>query len=265
MTKTEFVINVLSFVVCLSVLNQFVNCKSFDDSSDVDKFKHLLAGPLSAKSIESKPIDVVSTQNDDKFLSKIYSFNETSTANEVNGFNSDVANDYFALSKRNTIKSEDSQTHDDKFFMAPDVNAISLVIVFDSTGSMRPYLDQLIQAAKKIVEKFANSENYAIYNYILVPYNDPMPIEPYKLVTLNFTEMLNALNDLEIGGGGDCAETPLSGIKLALKYALPKSNVYIFSDATAKDYKLEDDVIDAIQMKQIVVNESIYNEKKKET
>lgn len=46
----------------------------------------------------------------------------------------------------------------------------------------------------------------------------------------------------------------LSGLQIALKLALPNSLAYIFSDATAKDYRLYDEVVELIQKKQVTVN-----------
>lgn len=55
----------------------------------------------------------------------------------------------------------------------PKPGQTSLVIVFDSTGSMAGCLMQLRSGAKEIVEKFAQQDNNPIYNYIFVPYRDP--------------------------------------------------------------------------------------------
>lgn len=49
----------------------------------------------------------------------------------------------------------------------------SLLIIFDSTGSMGSDLAQLRQAAKDIVNFFAERDDKPIYNYILSVFNDP--------------------------------------------------------------------------------------------
>lgn len=67
---------------------------------------------------------------------------------------------------------------------------------------------------------------------------------------------MSKLEDLtgKLHGGGDCPEMALTGLRIALSLALPNSLAYVFSDATAKDYKYYDDVLDLIQKKQITVN-----------
>lgn len=49
----------------------------------------------------------------------------------------------------------------------------SLMIIFDTTGSMSDDLDQLRGAAEEIVNTFSAKANNPIYNYILSLFNDP--------------------------------------------------------------------------------------------
>ena len=55
-------------------------------------------------------------------------------------------------------------------------------------------------------------------------------------------------------GGGDCPEYVLSGLKIALEFALPNSLAYVFSDATAKDLHFYGEVLGLIQKKQVTIN-----------
>ncbi len=49
----------------------------------------------------------------------------------------------------------------------------SLVFVFDVTGSMSNELDQVKRGASKILEEIKHNDEKIIYDYILVPFNDP--------------------------------------------------------------------------------------------
>lgn len=71
-----------------------------------------------------------------------------------------------------------------------------------------------------------------------------------KIVTTNQHKLLDELKRIEIKGGGDCPEHAIGGILSALESALPKSFVYVFTDAVAKDYKLDERVIKLIEKKQ---------------
>lgn len=66
--------------------------------------------------------------------------------------------------------------------------------------------------------------------------------------------LLDSLDNLKLGGGGDCPESALKGIVSALNLALPKSYVYIFTDAIAKDYRLDGKVLELIRKKQTTVS-----------
>lgn len=74
-----------------------------------------------------------------------------------------------------------------------------------------------------------------------------------ELVTTDQNELLETLDTMRLWGGGDCPESALNGILASLKYALPRSYVYIFTDAIAKDFALDTDVLTMIQKKQTSV------------
>lgn len=62
------------------------------------------------------------------------------------------------------------------------------------------------------------------------------------------------LHTIKIHGGGDCPEMAISGLKIALDLGLPNSLAYVFSDATAKDFRYFNEALDLLQKKQITVN-----------
>jgi von Willebrand factor A domain-containing protein 7 len=72
--------------------------------------------------------------------------------------------------------------------------------------------------------------------------------------TRNPDELFEKLKIINVNGGGDCSEMSISGLKIALEFALPNSLAYVFSDATAKDYAFYDEVVESIQRKQVQVN-----------
>ncbi|XP_059618556.1 hemicentin-1-like isoform X2 [Phlebotomus argentipes] len=134
---------------------------------------------------------------------------------------------------------------------APKPGQASLVIIFDTTGSMHDDLEELRKGAAFIVRKMMTEEKNPIYNYIFVPFNDPHfgPI----FVTRNPQELLRKLDGVTVDGGGDCPEMSISGIKMALTECLPDSFVYVFTDADEKDSHLVPDVLTLIQKKRISI------------
>lgn len=70
----------------------------------------------------------------------------------------------------------------------------------------------------------------------------------------NFTIILKRLNEVVVRGGGDCPELALTGLRNAIDSGLSNSPAFLFSDASAKDYELYDEVAALIQRKQTNVN-----------
>ncbi|XP_037907235.1 hemicentin-1-like isoform X2 [Hermetia illucens] len=133
----------------------------------------------------------------------------------------------------------------------PSEGQTSLVFIFDDTGSMHDDLKELRKGAKKITQEFANRENNPIYDYILVRFNDPI-VRPTIKVN-KASKMLEALDKITIEGGGDCPELAMQGIINGMNEALPKSHVFVFSDASAKDHALLNNATKIAQDKQITV------------
>ena len=127
----------------------------------------------------------------------------------------------------------------------------SIAFVFDTTGSMWDDLMAVRQGAKKILKTALTTPNSPITNFVLVPFADP------KIGPVTETDdpeiFQNALENLWVSGGRDCPEMALGGIKKALELSKPYSQIYVFTDASAKDYHLINEVLNLIQEKQAQV------------
>ncbi|XP_070501615.1 hemicentin-1-like [Chironomus tepperi] len=137
----------------------------------------------------------------------------------------------------------------------PKPDQKSLLLIFDTSGSMGGDLAQLKVGAKEIVRDLSSRADNPIFNYVLVAFNDPGVDPPF--ITSDVNELLTKLDQVSIqysGSNPDCPEKALSGLINGLKEALPNSLIYLFTDAGAKDLERYNEVIELIQRKQITVN-----------
>ncbi|XP_076053538.1 hemicentin-1-like, partial [Oratosquilla oratoria] len=139
---------------------------------------------------------------------------------------------------------------------AVEEGAASLGFVFDTTGSMKDDLKQVRQGASKILRTILEKFDRPIHNYILVPFADVdysrAPLGPVT-VTTDPDEFQDGLSLISVHGGVDCPESSVAAIGKALDLCLPSSYIYVFTDASAKDYYLLDEVLRLIQKKQTQV------------
>ncbi|XP_037079082.1 hemicentin-1-like [Pollicipes pollicipes] len=108
-------------------------------------------------------------------------------------------------------------------------------------------LRRLIRGVEKVLQVVVAADSHRIENFILVPYHDPV-IGP-AIVTDDYHQFYDNLKTLDVRGGGDCPEMALTGLKLALERALPGSHIYVFTDASAKDYHLLEEILSLISDK----------------
>ncbi|XP_048852257.1 von Willebrand factor A domain-containing protein 7 [Brienomyrus brachyistius] len=120
-----------------------------------------------------------------------------------------------------------------------------LAFVIDTTGSM---FDD-IEEAKRVAFSIIDSKQASAY--ILVPFNDPEfgPLTRTTDADL-FKQRITALG---ASGGGDEPEMCLSGLQLALTGAPPSSEIFVFTDASAKDIYLKSTVLSLMESTKSVV------------
>jgi len=98
---------------------------------------------------------------------------------------------------------------------------LDICYVFDSTGSMDPYMTASKKAMYTIAEKLSGEQNYAV-QYSLVAYKDHCDAELTKVYgdgkfTNDWKEMQAWIGTLKAEGGGDGPEAMAAGLGEALK------------------------------------------------
>ncbi|XP_062407515.1 von Willebrand factor A domain-containing protein 7 [Sardina pilchardus] len=126
-----------------------------------------------------------------------------------------------------------------------------LCFVIDTTGSMADDIAEAKRVASNIIDSKKGTVDEPS-EYILVQFNDPKfgPL----VRTTDPDVMKNQIAALSANGGGDIPEMCLSGLELALTGAPPSSQIYIFTDAPAKDMHLEKTIIALIRSSKSTVN-----------
>ncbi|KAI4814303.1 hypothetical protein KUCAC02_003503 [Chaenocephalus aceratus] len=112
-------------------------------------------------------------------------------------------------------------------------------------------IDAVLAITSSIIDSKVGTEDEPSL-YILVPFNDP-DFGPL-LKTTDPNVFKNAIDSLRAEGGGDSPEMSLSGLQLALTGAPPESEIFLFTDAPAKDTHLKSTVITLIERTKSVVN-----------
>nr|XP_046264832.1 von Willebrand factor A domain-containing protein 7-like [Scatophagus argus] len=125
-----------------------------------------------------------------------------------------------------------------------------LCFVIDTTGSMSDDIAEAKRVSFDIIDRKRGTPQEPSA-YILVPFNDP-GFGPL-IVTTDADIFKDNINKLSASGGGDIPELCLSGLQLALTAAPPSSEIFVFTDAPAKDAHLKSTVTALIESTKSVV------------
>ncbi|XP_059903279.1 von Willebrand factor A domain-containing protein 7 [Gadus macrocephalus] len=125
-----------------------------------------------------------------------------------------------------------------------------LCFVIDTTGSMRDDIAEAKRVSFSIIDSKRGTQEEPSA-YILVPFNDP-GFGPL-LITTDADVFKANINRLTASGGGDIPELCLSGLQLALAAAPPSSEIFVFTDAPAKDAHLKGAITALIESSKSVV------------
>lgn len=127
----------------------------------------------------------------------------------------------------------------------------ALCFVIDVTKSMSDDIEAVKKVTTNIIDAEVGTDNEPSL-YILVPFSDP---DVGPLVKTTDPEAFKTeIKNLSPSGGGDEAEKSLSGLQLALTTAPYNSEIFLFTDAAAKDQYLKSTLIALIERSQTVVN-----------
>uniref|UniRef100_UPI0037E7810C von Willebrand factor A domain-containing protein 7-like n=1 Tax=Semicossyphus pulcher TaxID=241346 RepID=UPI0037E7810C len=126
-----------------------------------------------------------------------------------------------------------------------------LCFIIDTTKSMSDDIEAVRNVVSSIIDSEVGTENEPAA-FVLVPFNDP-EFGPF-IKTTNPKVLKSILSSLSTTGGGDQEELSLSGLQLALRGAPSNSEIFLFTDAPAKDKQLRSSVIALIERTHSVVN-----------
>ncbi|XP_067437736.1 von Willebrand factor A domain-containing protein 7-like isoform X1 [Thunnus thynnus] len=190
------------------------------------------------------------------------SFDQTSKQEPVGGINKDdVTSSHGSLHHKAADLAVDATMEllEDIRVAVGDKNFLRLMglsqpsvlcFVIDTTGSMT---DDIAEA-KRVSFDIIDSKRGTLqepFTYILVPFNDP-GFGPL-MKTTNADIFKDSINKLTASGGGDIPELCLSGLQLALTAAPPSSEIFVFTDAPAKDAHLKSTITALIESTKSVV------------
>ncbi len=124
----------------------------------------------------------------------------------------------------------------------------TLAFAIDTTGSMGGIIAGVRASAISIVDARLGTDEEAL-QYVLAPFNDPATGP--TIASNDATIFKNAISALGASGGGDCPELAMTGMYNGLSLADPGGDLFMYTDATAKDGGLAGAVISLAKSKDI--------------
>ncbi|XP_028833070.1 von Willebrand factor A domain-containing protein 7-like [Denticeps clupeoides] len=194
---------------------------------------------------------------------------KTSTVDPTGGINKDTelsshghlhkqATDLAVAASTELLSNIRGAAGDTNFLRLMGIGQSSSVLCFaiDTTGSMSDDIAEVNRVTTRIVDSKKGTVDEPS-EYILVPFNDPSfgPV----MRTTDSEKFKAEIARLTAHDGGDTPEMSLSGLQLALTNTPPLSEIYVFTDAPAKDFELKGTVMALISSTKSKVNFMITN------
>lgn len=126
----------------------------------------------------------------------------------------------------------------------------TLAFSIDTTGSMGSIIAGVRASATGIVNARLGTDEEPL-QYVLAPFNDPSTGP--NLATNDAGQFKSAIAGLFASGGDDCPELAMTGIYNGLSLAEPGGDLFMYTDAAAKDASLAGAVISLAKSKDIKI------------
>ncbi|XP_071138743.1 von Willebrand factor A domain-containing protein 7-like [Mytilus edulis] len=162
-----------------------------------------------------------------------------------------AATKHFLIDKDTGILQQLGNETFDLLFHITQRRQTSLSFVVDYSGSMGQEIASVKEKIIQIVTSTLGSANEPV-NYVLSLFNDPENLNNATAFSSG-TDMINAISNVKVGGGGDCPELAAAGILKAIELSLVDSTILVFTDADAKDASKMSEVQTTALSKQIKI------------
>jgi len=131
----------------------------------------------------------------------------------------------------------------------------SVTFVVDTTGSMRTEIDTVKEQMIEFIAAVKKDPDIQPENYILVLFGDPY-VAPARETT-DPDEFINWISAIIVEGGDDCPEYSMTGLRTAVEASAEGSNIFLFTDADAKDAFLSSAVYAEAKKKNIIISNAL--------